>query len=191
MQKNNEGESITVEERTLICSKAETKILLRKYEEIIEVLNDNVRNNNEPRMAASSPDELHALIELLYCGSLFQVLDDKEVVESDKLIAKERGKVNRDKHDLARIVEVVQDVVPHVASDFWLLFNSCYASLVKKSEEEIRELIHMLVTSDPFRTREAFHRGDESKKDMEAPMKKQLKCYTLTFAFLQGHVNDI
>ncbi|XP_058186418.1 uncharacterized protein LOC131303536 [Rhododendron vialii] len=35
---------------------------------------------------------------------------------------------------------------------------------MKKSEdEEIRELIHMLVTSNPFCTREAFHRGDKSK----------------------------
>ncbi|KAE9449601.1 hypothetical protein C3L33_18488, partial [Rhododendron williamsianum] len=102
MEKNNIGESLNDEEQTLIGSGAKTKLLLREYKEIIEVLNDNV---------------------------------------------------NKDKHDLTRIMEVVREIVPLVASDCLAshleLFNSHFASLVNKSEEaEIRELIHMLVTSD-------------------------------------------
>lgn len=72
MEKNNIGESLNDEEQTLIGSGAKTKLLLREYEEIIEVLNDNVRNNHEPGMSASSPDELHALIALLYCCSKYR-----------------------------------------------------------------------------------------------------------------------
>lgn len=80
-----------MKEKSLIDSKADTTLLLGKYEEIFEHLNNNVTNNNTPGMSASLPDELRLLVSLLYFGSLFQVLDEEEVAECDSHIGKEKG----------------------------------------------------------------------------------------------------
>lgn len=81
------------------------------------------------------------------------------------ILGRKRGKINKDKHNLSGITEVAQKIVRHLESGclgrHLELVNSFYASFVEKSEEqEIRELVHMLVTSDQFCTRKGFNQKE-------------------------------